>query len=193
MLLDANRRLVAYRSADSSRQVLANRAAWSHEFDREKLVHARHVVYEIGCEVDYRRKLLAAPLPELPVEADGNNYWKWLALDPRALEDSFARYDVALWARNSSLDVVFSQTPKGAVDTLRSRLELALLDADQNACFTRVLSMSPSYGARSVDEVSLAMDRKTLRSLRHVELRGRTECRASARLAIDDLPSVAVA
>jgi hypothetical protein len=184
LLFDGDGRFISRRGSDSSKTVLANRAAWVHEIDNDKLANARRLVYEIQHKCDYRRKLLGGELPSLPAESDGSDYWRWLTLDPRALEDRVARFDISLWARNGSLEMTYVMTPKVPTDSMRSELEIDLLDADANVCFTRNFSIGLNYGGPSYEDFSISMERKALRTLRFFELRARTEMRAIVRLPI---------
>jgi hypothetical protein len=189
VLFDAQGRFVYRRSGDRSRTVLANRAFWIHEIDNDCLVSASQMVYEISHRFDFRRKITAGELPELPAQADGSDYYRWLNLDPRTLEDRAIKLDFALWARHSSLEITMSQHPKLVTDSCRTEWELDLLDADRAVCFVRTGSVSLNYGQPAYDDTSISMDRRSLRMLKFYELRGRTEIRAISRFAIDALPA----
>ena len=71
---------------------------------------------------------------------------------------------------------------------MRTDCELELLDADRQPLYLRNFAVSLNRGGPGAGDASLSLDRKTLRTLRYFELRGRTECAAIARLAIDELP-----
>jgi hypothetical protein len=187
-MFDAHGRFVAKRSAESSRTVLANRATWVHEVETDKLSNAKSFAYEIQYRLDYRRKITAGELPTLPAEADGSDYWRWLSFDSRQLEDRAVKLDISLWARNSYLEITYSQAAKLATDSCRTEMEIDLLDADRNVMFTKNFSCGLNYGQPSFDDTSLSMDRKSLRTLRFFELRGRTEVRGLERLVIDAIP-----
>ncbi len=184
VLFDAQGRFVARRSGSSDKTVLANRAAWEHEFEHDKLAAATTLVYDIEHRVDYRRKIIGGELPALPAESDGSDYWRWLSLDARALEDRLVKLDIGLWARNSSLEITYSQACKLVADSCRTEFELDLIDADQQILFAKTFSCSLSSGRPPFDDTSVSMDRKVLRSLRFFELRGRTECRAISQLSL---------
>jgi hypothetical protein len=188
VLFDADGNFVAKRSADSAKTVLSNRAAWTHEIETDKLANARRMVFEIQHRFDYRRKVCGGELPILPVESDGSDYWRWLKLDPRSLEDRTVKFDISLWARSSNLEITYSQTPKLTTDSIRSELELDLIDADGIVCFSKNFSISLNYGVPAYEDTSISMDRKALRALRFFELRARTEGRSIVRLPIDTMP-----
>lgn len=189
VLFDARDRFVCKRSSDRGPTVLANRAAWVHELDTVKLEQATRLVYAIEHRFDYRRKLVGGELPALAVEADGSDYWRWHVPEPRTLEDRVVRLDVTLWARGGGLEVTFGQHAKLAhADSVRTELELDLLDGDGAVQFARSCSVSQSHGTATYDDMSISMDRKAMRALRLYELRARTEARAVANLAIDALP-----
>src|SRR5215470_13327287 len=137
VLFDAQGRFVHRRSGDRSRTVLANRAFWLHEIDNDVLASATRLVFDVQHRFDYRRRIVAGELPEMPREADGSDYYRWLNLDPRTLEDRAIKLDFGLWTRNSSVEITMSQTPKLVTDSCRTEWELDLLDADHNVCFTR--------------------------------------------------------
>jgi hypothetical protein len=185
ILRDAQGRLIARRSADSGRTAFGNRASWYHEVDNDMLATATQLIYEIEHRFDYRRTIVRGELPALPAEADGSDYFRWLPnLDARLLEDRAVKLDFALWARQSYVDITLSQQPKLVTDSCRTECELDLLDADQNTCFSRSISSSLNYGQPSYDDTSLSMDRRTMRTLKFFELRGRTELRAIVRLDV---------
>ncbi len=189
ILFDRDGRFITKRNAESSKPyVLANRASWSHELLNDQLAGAARLVYDIEYRFDVRRKIVGGELPALAAEADGSDYWRWLNLDPRSLEDRVVRLDFALWARNSSIDVTIAQHAKVTTDSLRTELELDLIDADDNVAYSKSFSAGMNLGGPDYNDTSLNVDRKTLRTLRFFELRGRTEGRAVARLTIDELP-----
>jgi hypothetical protein len=189
VLFDAQDRFVHRRSGDRSRTVLGNRAFWVHEIDNDCLANATHFAYEISHRFDYRRRIVAGELPELSSQSDGSDYYRWLNLDPRTLEDRVIKLDFALWARNSSIDITHSQQCKLATDSCRTEWELDLLDADRNLCFTRNSSVSMYYGVPAYEDTSISMDRRSMRMLKFFELRGRTEVRAIVRFPIDQIPT----
>ncbi|HEU0037520.1 MAG TPA: hypothetical protein VFQ53_43210 [Kofleriaceae bacterium] len=189
VLHDAQGRFIGRRGGSRDKTILGNRAIWIHEVDNDWIAQAARVTYEIEHRFDYRRKIVAGELPPLPSDADTSDYFRWLNLDPRTLEDRAVRFDFALWARSSELTITISQEPKLVTDSCRSELELDLLDGDHQLCFSRPLSTGLNYGQPSYDDTSISMDRRTLRMLKFFELRGRTEARALARLVIDGLPS----
>jgi hypothetical protein len=188
ILFNAQGRFVHRRSSERSRTVLANRAAWTHEIDNDVIANATRIVYEIAHRFDYRRKIVAGELPELPSQADGSDYFRWIDLDPRTLEDRCVKLDVGFWARNSNFEITMSQTPKLPTDSCRTEWELDLLDAQGSVAFARTGSISLNYGMPAFDDSSISMDRKAMRQLKFFELRGRTECRAIAPLALDAIP-----
>ena len=188
IFFDRDGRFVVRRTAESSKPfVLANRAAWAHEVLVDQLARATRAVYEIEHRFEYRRKIVAGELPPLPPEADGSDYWRWIDLDARTLEDRVVRFDFALWARTDGIDATIASHPKFPTDSLRTELELDLLDADGNVQFAKTFSSSLNGGAPEYYDTSVRVDRKTLRTLRFFELRGRTESRAISRLPIDTL------
>lgn len=189
VLFDAQGRFVHRRSGERSRTVLANRAFWVHEVDNDCVASATCMVYEISHRFDFRRKIVAGELPELPSQADGSDYFRWLNLDPRTLEDRAIKLDFALWARNSSIEITSTQQSNIATDSCRTEWELDLLDGDYQVCFTRSGSVGLNYGGPSYDDASISMDRRSMRTLKFFELRGRTEIRAIARLSIDSIPA----
>ena len=185
VLFDGDGRFVARRGSEYNRPcVLQNRAMWTHEFETEKLAQAKKLVYDIEYKVDYRRKLTGGELPALPAEADGSDYWRWLALDTRALEDRAVKIEMTFWARQSNFELTCSQTPKVTTDNCRSEFELDLFDADSNICATKNFSASLVCGQPRYEDASLSMERKALRALRFFELRARTEIRALARFEV---------
>ena len=188
ILFDAQGRVVRRRSAD--RSLLGSRAQWVHEIDNDMVANAVSATYDIQHRVDYRRKIAAGELPPLPPEADGSDYFRWGAPDPRTLEDRMIKLDLTFWARRSYFEVSYGQTPKVAVDMCRSEMEIDLLDADQNLMFQRRFSASTRYGRPEYGDSSVSMDRKAMRQLRFFELRGKTEINALAQLKIDNLAAV---
>jgi hypothetical protein len=189
ILYDARDRFIARKGGSRDKTILGSRAVWVHELDNDWLAQAARVTYEIDHRVDFRRKIVAGELPQLPAQADVSDYYRWLDLDPRTLEDRVVRFDFALWARASEVAITVSQTPKLATDSCRSELELDLLDGNLQLCFSRPLSIGLNYGQPSFDDTSITMDRPTMRALRFFELRGRTDLRGLARLVVDGLPS----
>lgn len=189
VLFDSQERFVHRRSGDRSKCVLGNRAFWLHEIDNDCLANATRLVYEISHRFDYRRKIVAGELPELSAQSDGSDYFRWLAPDPRTLEDRAVKLDFSLWTRNSSIDITMSQQPKIPTDSCRTEWELDLLDGDNNLCFTRSSSVSLNCGGPAYDDTSISMDRRSMRMLKFFELRGRTEIRAITRLVIDAIPA----
>jgi len=187
VLFDGQNRLIGRRGGSRDKTILGNRALWIHEIDNDWIGQAARVVYEIEHRFDYRRKIVAGELPQLPADADISDYFRWLNLDPRTLEDRAVRFDFALWARSSELAVTVSQHPKLVTDSCRTELELDLLDGDHNLCFSRPFSCGLNYGQPNVDDTSISMDRRTLRALKFFELRGKTEVRAIAKLVIDGI------
>lgn len=185
IVFDAQGRFIGRRSGDRSKTVLGNRAAWSHEIDNDWLAQAANVTYEIEHRFDYRRRVVAGELPPLAVDADASDYYRWLNLDPRTLEDRAVRYDFGLWVRSSELVITISQRPMFVTDSCRSELELDLLDDQRQLCFSRPFNVSLNYGQPAYDDTSISMDRRAMRSLRFFELRGRTEARNVARIAVD--------
>jgi hypothetical protein len=189
-LFDAQNRFVHRRSGERSKLVLGTRAAWVHEIDNDVLTNAVTAVYEINHRFDIRRKISAGELLPLPPEADGSDYVRWQGLDPRTLEDRIVRLDLAFWARNSYFEITYAQHPKVPTDSCRTELELDLLDADKNLVAQRNFSASLNCARPDYNDTSISMDRKTMRTLRFFELRGRTECRSIATLTVDNLPAV---
>ena len=189
VLFDAKDRLIGERSSDRAKSILGNRCTWIHEVDNDWLGQAARFTYQINHQFDYRRKIVAGELPALPGDADGTDYFRWLNLDPRTLEDRVVRFDFALWARNTSLDLTIAQHPKLVTDSCRSELELDLFDADNNLCFSRTFSAYLNCGQAAYDtEQSISMERRTLRTLKFFELRGRTEVRSIANLEVSAIP-----
>ena len=168
--------------------MLANRAVWIHKIDNDALANATTLVYEIQHRFDYRRRIVAGEVTELPAQADGSDYFRWLNFDPRTLEDRAVKLDVGFWARNSEIQLTMSQTPKVMTDSCRTEWELDLFDAQNMILASRTGSVSLNYGQPAFDDWSLSMDRRSMRVLKFFELRGRTEIRALARLAVDALP-----
>ena len=188
VLFDAQGRFVHRRSSERSRTVLGNRATWVHEVENDALASASRLSYEISHRFDYRRKIVAGELPELPTAADGSDYFRWVNFDARTLEDRAVKLDIGFWARNSSFEITMSQQPKLVTDSCRTEWELDLLDGDNTVMFSRNGSISLNYGGPAYDDSSISMDRRSMRQLKFYELRGRTECRAIARLALDAIP-----
>ncbi|MBE7453974.1 MAG: hypothetical protein HS111_35550 [Kofleriaceae bacterium] len=189
VLYDGDGRFIARRSSEWGRPVfLANRATWAHEFTADQLAGGRRLVYEIEHRFDLRRRIAAGELPELPGEADGSDYWRWVTVDPRTLDERAVRFDLGLWARTSGVDVTIVQHPKVETDSMRTELEVELLDANRDVCVARPMSVSLNRGGPGFTDVSLSVDRKTLRTLRFFEVRGRTEVSAMARLVLEPLP-----
>lgn len=190
ILFDAQGRFVHKRSGERSKLILGSRAQWVHEIDNDVLSNATSATYEISHRFDYRRKITAGELLPLPPEADGSDYVRWNGLDPRTLEDRVIRLDMAFWARNSYFEITYAQHPKLPTDSCRTELELDLLDADRNLVAQRNFNASLTAARADYNDTSISMDRRTLRTLRFFELRGRTECRSIATLPIDDLTSI---
>jgi len=187
-LFDREGRFIAKRGADSARTVLANRAGWLHEIANDQLATAARLVYEIEYRFDVRRKLVAGELPALPAESDGSDYWRWLNLDPRVLEDDTAKFDVALWARNSELTITFCHAPKIVTDSFRCEYELDLFDADQLVAASRSFSSSLNNGAPNYEDTGIYLERRAIRALKFFELRVRIEARAVVRLVVEPFP-----
>ena len=186
MLFDKEGRFIAKRGAESSRTVLANRAMWIHEIPNDQLTTATKFVYEIEYKFDIRRKLVAGELPTLPAESDGSDYFRWLNLDPRTLEDRTAKFEFALWARQSELAITYGHTEKFVSDSFRNEFELDLLDGDNNVVLTRNFSGS-GYVRPFYDDTSIyGIDRRTIRSLKFFELRVRSEARGYTDLVVDN-------
>jgi hypothetical protein len=185
VLFDAQGRFIGRRAGDRSRTVVGNRAQWSHEIDNDWLAQAARITYELEYRFDHRRKILGGELPPLPAEAAGSDYYRWLNLDPRSLEDRSVRLDFALWVRSSELVITISQQPKYATDACRTEFELDLVDADHQLAYTRSFSTGLNLGQPSFDDTSISIDRRALRALRFFELRGRTEGRGLARWSFD--------
>jgi hypothetical protein len=189
ILFDAQGRFVHRRSSDRGRTVLANRAFWVHEIENDCLAAATQLVYEVSHRFDYRRRIIAGELPEISPQADGSDYYRWLNLDPRTLEDRVVKLDFGLWTRNSYVEITMSQLPKLQTDSCRTEWELDLLDADRNVCYARTGTASLNCAGPSYDDTSISMDRRSMRQLKFFELRGRTEVRAIAKLPIDSIPA----
>lgn len=185
VLFDAQGRFIARRSNDRNRTVLGNRAQWVHEIENDWLAQAARITYEIEYRFDHRRKILGGELPQLSAEAAASDYYRWLNLDPRSLEDRIVRLDFALWVRSSELVVTISQQPTFTTDSCRTELELDFVDADHQLAYTRTFATSLNCGQPSFDDTSIGIDRRALRTLRFFELRGRTEARGIARWSFD--------
>lgn len=185
VLLDRDGRFVARRNAEWSRTVLANRASWVHELPQEQLQWASRLVYQIELRIDTRRKLTAGEVPALPAEADGNDYWRWLSIDPRVVEDRLAAFDVALWARTGEVAITHSCTPKITTDAFRCEYELDLLDAERQVVATRHFSSSLVCGRASYEDNAISMERRVMHTLKFFELRVRCETRAVYDLAVE--------
>lgn len=185
VLFDAQDRFIGRRSGDRNRTVIGNRAQWYHEIENDWLAQAARITYEIEYRFDHRRKILGGELPQLSAEAAASDYYRWLNLDPRVLEDRSVRLDFALWVRSSELVITISQQPRFTTDSCRTEFELDLVDADQQLAYTRAFSTSLNCGQPSFDDTSIGIDRKALRTLRFFELRGRTEGRGIARWSFD--------
>jgi hypothetical protein len=185
LLFDAQGRFIARRGSDRAYTVLGKRARWIHEVENDWLAQAATVTYEIEYKFDHRRKLLGGELPQLPAEAIGSDYYRWLNVDPRALEDRIARFDFALWVRSSELVITISQQPRFTTDSCRTELELDLLDGDRQLAHARAFSANLNCGHAAFDDTTIEIDRRLLRALRFFELRGRTEGRGLARGSFD--------
>lgn len=185
LLFDGEGRFIGRRSGDRGKTILGNRAQWVHEIDNDWLAQAARLTYELEYRFDYRRKIVAGELPQLPADADADDYYRWLNLDPRTLEDRAVRFDFGLWARSSEAVITISQEAKFTTDSCRTELEFDLFDADNQLCFSRSFGTSLNYGQPSYDDTSISMDRRALRALRFFELRGRTEARGLARMTLD--------
>lgn len=190
LLFDGQGRFVNKRSSDRSKLVFGNRAQWVHELENDAVGNAASAVYEISHRFDYRRKIAAGELLPLPPEADGSDYFRWGGLDPRTLEDRVVKLDLAFWARNSYFEITYAQQPKLPTDSCRTEMELDLLDADRILVAQRNFSASLTCGRPDYNDTSISMDRKTMRTLRFFELRGRTECRSIAAMTIDGVQSI---
>jgi len=190
VLFDKDGRFVHRRSGERSKMLLGKRAQWQHDVDNDILANATHAVFEIGHRFDYRRKIAAGELLPLPPEADGSDYFRWGGIDPRSLEDRVVKLDVAFWARNSYFEITYSQRPKLQTDSCRTEMELDLLDADQNLIAQRNFTVNLNYAHPEFSDTSISMDRRTMRSLKFFELRGRTEVRGLARMEIDAVQSI---
>jgi hypothetical protein len=187
VLFDAKGRFIRRRS-NENRVVLANRAAWTHEVEKDALAQGARFIYEISHRFDVRRKILAGELPSLPAEADGSDYYRWLQPDPRNLDDRVVRIDFELWARNSGIEITIGHHPKLPTDSCRTDFDLELLDDQRAVQFMRSFSASTNRGWPAYADASLSMDRKAMRALRFFELRGRTEMSALVRLEVDAMP-----
>lgn len=185
LLFDGRDRFIGRRGGDRSRTVIGKRAQWRHEIDNAWLVQAARITYEIEYRFDYRRKLLGGELPQLSAEAASSDYYRWLNLDPRLLDDRAVQLDFALWVRSTELVITISQQPRFITDSCRSELELDVIDVDHQVAFTRVFSASLLCGEAAFDDTSISIDRAELRPLRFFELRGRTEARGLARWSYD--------
>jgi len=190
LLFDNQGRFVHKRSGERSKLILGGRAQWVHELDNDAVGNAVTAVYEISHRFDYRRKISAGELLPLPPEADGSDYFRWGGLDPRTLEDRVVKLDLAFWARNSYFEITYAQHPKLPTDSCRTEMELDLLDADRNLIAQRNFNASLTCGRPDYNDTSISMDRKTMRTLRFFELRGRTECRSIVPMTIDNLQSI---
>jgi hypothetical protein len=186
MLYDKDGRFIARRSTEWNKPCLiATRAAWTHEIHNDQLALATRLVYEVEHRFDWRRRMVAGELPPLPAEADGVEAYRWTTLDPRTLEDRIARYDLGLWARSDSFEVTLGQYPKLETETMRTEMEIDLLDAQRQVMYSKNFSVSLNNCGPAYTDTSLRMDRKTLRTLAFFELRGRTESKGIARIAVD--------
>ena len=188
VLFGADGRFIARRGSDLSKTVLSNRATWTHEFDNDKLTNATKLVYQIQYRFDYWRKLAGGEVPPIAAEAASSEYWRWVAVDPRTVEDRAIALDLSVWLTRSGVEITYAQTPKVTTDSVRSELELELIDGDRNVVVSKTFNASLNNTHPSYDDTSLWVDRKVLQSLRFFELRGRTEMRAIATLAFDTLP-----
>ncbi|HTL32300.1 MAG TPA: hypothetical protein VL326_04205 [Kofleriaceae bacterium] len=181
-MYDKNGKFIAKRGHESSRTVIHNRAAWTHEIPTDQLSQAARVVYEVEYKLDIRRKLIGGELVPLAAESDGSDYWLWHRVQ---VDDKLASYEIAFWARQSELAFTYGHTPKTIIDGLRNEYELDLFDADQNIVMSKNFSCSTSFGRTTFEDNSLyGIDRKTMRTLKFFELRARTELRSVVDLEI---------
>ena len=181
-LHDREGRLVVRRSAEWGKSLLTNRAAWVHEFLPEQVAAASSLVYEVDYRFEYRRTVATGELPALPAEADGSDWWRLVAPDPRSLTDRCARFDLGVFARSSSLDVWVVQHPMASFDSLRTELELEMVDADGIIAMARNFSLSGSGSTPAYTDISPSIERRALRGFRFFTLRGRTEARLITRV-----------
>lgn len=188
LLFDRDGRFVAKRRHEYSKTVLAGRASWMHEIPTDQLATATRLVYEVEHRFDVRRKLVAGELPALPAESDASEYWPWLVLDSRTLEDRTARFDFGLWAGGSGVEITYGQAPKMITDSFRTECELDFLDGDREVVATKHFSMSLANARPTFDDTSMSFERKVMRTLKFFELRAKTEARGMVELAVDGMP-----
>ncbi len=181
-LHDRDGRLVVRRSAEWGKSLLTNRAAWVHEFLPEQVSAATSLVYEIDYRFDYRRTVATGELPTLPAEADGSDWWRMVAPDPRSLTDRCARFDLGLFARSSSVEIWVVQHPQESFENLRTEFEFEMLDADGVSALARTFSVSGCGTNPTYTDTAPSIERRALRGLRFYTLRGRTEARLLARM-----------
>lgn len=182
LLHDRDGRLVVRRSAEWGKSLLTNRAAWLHEFLPEQVAAASSLVYEVEYRFEYRRVVATGELPALPAEADGSDWWRWVAPDLRTLTDPCARFDLGVFARSGSVEIWVVQHPQESFENLRTEFEFEMVDVDGVIALSRNFSIS-SYGTNpAYTDTAPSIERRALRGLRFYTLRGRTEARLLARL-----------
>ncbi|MFN0251095.1 MAG: hypothetical protein ACKV2T_29740 [Kofleriaceae bacterium] len=185
LMFDKAGHFVGRRSSQRSRNVLANRAYWVHEVPTDQLAYASRIEYEIEYRYDVTRKLVGGELPALAAESDSTEWFRWLSIDPRSLDDRSAKYYFTLWARPSDIVFTYGFEPKVRTETFDTRFELDLLDAERNVVLTRNHFLGQFMGGRNYDESDIYnIDRKTMRSLKFYELRARSDIRTVAGLEL---------
>lgn len=185
VMYDKAGKFIAKRGHESSRTVIGNRAAWTHEIPSDQLVQATRVVYEIEYKLDARRKLVGGELLPLAAESDGSDFWLWHRIQ---IDDKLATYEIAFWARQSELAFTYGHTPKLPIDSFRNEYELDLLDDQQMIVASKSFSCATMFNRTTFEDNSLyGIDRRTLRSLKFFELRARTEVRSVVDLEIQNL------
>jgi hypothetical protein len=181
LMFDKAGHFLGRRSSQRMRNVLANRAHWLHEVPSDQLAYASRIRYEIEYRYDVTRKLVAGELPALAADSDSTEYFRWLSVDPRSLDDRSAKYHFTLWAKPSDIVFAYGFEPKVQTDNFDTKFELDLLDQERNVVLSRNFQLGQFLGGGNYDENELySIDRKTMRTLRFYELRARSDIKSVA-------------
>lgn len=186
MMFDKAGHFLGRRSSQRARNVLANRARWMHEVPSDQLAYASRIVYEIEFRYDVTRKLVGGEIPALAAESDSTEWFRWLSIDPRALDERSAKYHFTMWAKQSDIVFTYGFAPKVQTDNFDNKFEIDLLDAERTVVLTKNLNIGQSLGRGNYDENELYnIDRKTMRSLKFFELRVRSDVKSVVDLELD--------
>jgi hypothetical protein len=186
LMFDKAGHFLGKRSSQRSRNVLANRAHWLHEVPSDQLAYASRIVYEIEFRYDVTRKLVGGELPVLAADSDSTEWFRWLSIDPRALDERSAKYQFTLWARPNDIAITYGFAPKVQTDNFDTKFELDLLDAERNVVLSKNFNLGQVLGRGNYEENELyGLDRKTMRTLRFFELRARSDIKSIVDLELD--------